>query len=184
MKDIQMKKDEITILKSMMVKLDDSNALLVALQYHSELHEDGLKAGKTDRSKTRYRWIARTANIEELKKKIMEMSDDSNALAKCKWPGDTSGWYTATGAGCANIEIASWLSMKLKKIKSWEDGMKALDGWEGKTKTHEARQNLKAKYETEGFEDTTAPGTTISLKDKVTLLKNIGHTFIKNVAKV
>lgn len=179
-----MKKDEIAILKSTMVKLDADHALLVALQYHSELHEDGLKAGKTDRSKTKYRWIARTVKIEDLKQKIMDMSDDANALVKCKWPGDTSGWYTATGAGSANIEIASWLSMKLKKIREWDEGMKIFDGWENKTKTHEARQNLKAKYETEGFEDPTAPGVIVSLKDKATLLKNIGHTFIKNVAKV
>ena len=178
-----MKKDEITILKSMMLNLDDVNALIVALQYHSEIHEDGLKQGKTDRSKTRYRWIARTVKIEDLKKKIIEMSDDTNALVKYKWPDDPSDWYTAIGSGSDNIEIASWLAMKLKKIKKWDDGLKAFDGWETKTKTHEARQNAKAKYETEDFEDPTAPGVKISLKDKATLLKNIGHTFIKNVVK-
>ena len=166
-----------------MVKLDAANALLVAFQYHSEIHEDGLKQGKTDRSKTRYRWIARTVKIEDLKKKIVEMSDDTNALVKCKWPDDPSNWYIATGAGSANIEVASWLAMKLKKIKEWDEGVKLLDGWENKTSKHEARQNAKAKYETEDFEDPKAPGVKISLKDKATLLKNIGHTFIKNVVK-
>ena len=172
-----MLKDEIAILKSVMMKLDDTTAMVVVRQYHTEPNE----YGKVDRSKSKYRWIARIFKIEDLAKAIQALREDSNRLNKFRWPDDPWPWYTSAGYP-ENWKIAEWLMTKLKKLKSWEDGQKALAGWENATRSRKvAGYNNNAKYEVDGYLDST--GKQVSLADKNALLGYIGQNLIKVDAK-
>lgn len=170
---LSMLNDEIAVLKSLMIKLTDDTAMLVAYQYHVEHDENS----KVDRSKSKYRWIARVFKLEDLSNKIKWMFDDKNRLSKFKWPDDPLPYYT-TCKYPENGTIAKWLATKLKKIKSWEDGQKILVGWKNKTKKHAEGYNDKAKYQIDGYLD--EAGNSVSLTDKEALLKNVGKNLIKN----
>ena len=172
-----MLKDEISVLKSVMISLDPDTAVLVTYQYHTETNE----FSKVDRSKSRYRYIARVFKVEDLVKKIKEMREDANRLVKARWPDDPWPWYI-----CAkypeNGYVADWLAVKLKKIKSWEDGQKILSGFQTGTKKRIAGFNEKAKYEIEGYLD--KDGNQVSLADKASLLARVGQNLIKVNKKV
>lgn len=171
-----MLKDEITVVKSVMIKLDDTSAVLVTYQYHTEQNE----FSKVDRSKSKYRWMARVFKVDDLIKKISWMREDANRLSKFKWPDDPWPWYVCSGYP-EHWKIADWLSTKLKKIKTWEDGQKILAGWENKTKTRPEGYNKNAKYEVDGYLDN--DGKPVSLTDKQALLASIGKNLIKVNAK-
>ena len=64
---MSMLNDETTILKGIMMQLNEEAAVLVTLQYHTEKNE----FSKVDRSKSKYRWFARIFKIEDLKKKTL-----------------------------------------------------------------------------------------------------------------
>lgn len=167
-----MLKDEITVVKSVMINLDEDTAMLVTYQYHTETNE----YSKVDRSKSRYRYMARVFKIEDLVTKIKQMREDANRLSKFKWPNDPWPWYICAGYP-ENWKVADWLACKLKKIKSWEDGLKVLDGYKTGTKTRVAGFNDKAKYDIEGYVDEN--GNTVSLIDRDALLKLVGQNLIK-----
>lgn len=168
-----MLKDEIAILKAVMMQVDDNTAMLVTLQYHTEKNPD---TGKLDRSKSYYRWLARVFKLDDLKAKIKWCMQDENALAKFKWPGDTSPWWICAANDSNNKTIGKWLNTKLKKLKTWNDGQLALKGWQSKTAKREAGYNEAAKYETEGY--LTESGSTISLTDQKAILENVGKNLI------
>jgi hypothetical protein len=169
----QMLKDESSLLKSMMIRIDDNHILLVTQQYHTELNDQG----KTDRSKSKYRWLARVFTDDSLKDLIKTMYDDANRLNRFRWPNDPDPWYICVGNDSTNAIGANWLSMKLKKLRTWEDGLKFLDGWQTETKKREAGYNLAAKYETEDY--LMENGEKISLKDKDALLKCVDQNLYK-----
>ena len=168
-----MLKDESQLLKSLMVRVDDNTILLVTEQYHTERND----LGKVDRSKSKYRWLARVFSNDSLRNLISELYDDANRLNRFRWPKDPDPWYICGDNSSTNGVIASWLSIKLKKIMTWEDGMKKLDGWETKTALREAGYNLSAAYDTEDYTDEN--GQLVSLKDKDALLKRVDQTLYK-----
>lgn len=176
-KHMPMLKDEITVVKSLLIKLDLDHSMLVTYQYHTEPND----MGKVDRSKSKYRWMARVFKTDDLIKKINWMRLDENRLSKFKWPNDPWPWYVSSGYP-EHWKIADWLATKLKKIKSWEDGQKFLQGWETKTKHRAEGFNKNAKYEIEGYLD--EKGQTVSLVDKAALLKRVGQNLIKVKSKV
>ena len=169
---MSMLKNEISVLKSIMISLDDKTAMLVTRQYHTEPNE----FGKVDRSKSRYRWMARVFKLENLIKKIQWMREDTNRLNKFKWPDDPWPWYICAGYP-ENWKVADWLMIKIKKMKSWEDGQKVLAGWENATKNRTARYNKTAAYAVDGYLDNS--GKQVSLTDKKTLLECVGQNLIK-----
>ena len=170
---MSMLKDEVSVLKSVMVQLDSETAVLVSLQYHVEPGENG----KTDRSKSKYRWLARVFKLADLKSKIEWCYRDENRLNRFKWPDDPDPWYICAGGDSENRRIGDWLATKLKKIQTWENGLKTLDGWETKTKKRQAGYNASAKYDTDDYLD--PAGNKVSLKDKDELLKHVGQNLYK-----
>ena len=169
---MSMLNDEITILKSLAISLDQDTAVLVTFQYHTETNE----SSKVDRSKSRYRYMARVFKVSDLVNKIQEMRDDANRLSKFKWPDDPWPWYICAGYP-ENWRVADWFATKLKKIKTWEEGQKILNGYKTGTKTKMAGYNEKAKYEIDGYLDSN--GSQVSLADRDALLKLVGHNLIK-----
>ena len=174
---MSMLKDEISVLKSVMISLDADTAVLVTYQYHTETNE----FSKVDRSKSRYRYMARVFKTADLIKKIQEMREDVNRMSKAKWPDDPWPWYICTEYP-ENWRVADWLAVKLKKIKTWEDGQKVLAGFQTGTKKRIAGFNEKAKYEIEGYLD--KDGNQVSLADKASLLARVGQNLIKVNKKV
>lgn len=169
---MSMLKDEITILKSLMVSLDNDTAMLVTFQYHTETNE----YSKVDRSKSKYRYMVRVFKIEDLVKKIAWMREDANRLNKFKWPDDPWPWYICAGYP-ENWRVADWLACKLKKIKKWKDGQQLLAGFKPATAKQTAHFNDKAKYELNGYLD--KDGNEVSITDRNALLKHVGQNLIK-----
>lgn len=169
---MSMLNDEITVLKSMIIQLDQNISMLVTYQYHTETNE----SSKVDRSKSRYRYMARVFKTEDLVKKIAWLREDKNRMSKFKWPDDPWPWFISAGYP-ENWKVADWLATKLKKIKTWEDGQKALAGYKTGTKTKLAGYNEKAKYEIDEYLDN--EGNKVSLTDKAALVKLVGKNLIK-----
>lgn len=170
-----MLKDEATILKSIAIKLSDDVAVLVTKQYHTE---ENPATGKIDRSKSKYRWMARVFKIEDLSEKIKWMLKDENRLTKFKWPNDPWPYYVSA-IYPEHYKIAAWLMSKLKKLKDWDEGQKILAGWKNATKTHKvADYNKNAAYDVDGYVD--EAGNIVSLTNKDELLKRVGQNLVKN----
>lgn len=180
-----MLKDEITVVKSLIISLNDDNdtnmmdgdAILVTRQYHTEPNE----FGKVDRSKSKYRWMARVFKVKDLVAKINWMREDANRLNKFKWPDDPWPWHVCSGYP-EHWKIADWLTTKLKKIRTWEEGQMFLKGWETKTKHRDAGYNDNAKYDVDGYLD--KDGNSVSLTDRNALRARIGQNLIKVDSKI
>lgn len=167
-----MLKDEITVVKSLMMQVDKDIAMLVTYQYHTETNE----FSKIDRSKSKYRWMARVFKTDDLVKKITSMREDANRLNKFRWPNDPWPWYICAGYP-ENWKVADWLLTKYKKIKTWDEGQKILAGWKSSTSKRQEGFNEKAKYEIDGYLD--KDGKPVSLADKQAILDHLGDNLIK-----
>lgn len=167
-----MKKDEFTILKACSFKLDDEKICIATLQYHTEDDEDG----KTMRSKSRYRWLARVMKLEDAKAELENLDSEENRLERWTWPNDPS-WdgYIATNDS-TNDRAAAWLNCRLKKLASWDEAQKILAGIK-----KNGLENKNAAYDTEDYicED----GSKISLTDLEALKKQVGKSIHKELLR-
>lgn len=168
---VPMLKDVFTVLKAISFKVDDQKMCIVTLQYHTELDDDG----KTSKTKSRYRWLARVVNIEEARQKVAWLCDDSRRLERWAWPNDPS-WdgFIATDKS-TNDKFSSWLNLRVKKCVDWDMGQKLLKGW----KKTEEEYNLNAAYDTEGYQ--TESGEIISLTDRESLKKQLNKNLWKEL---
>lgn len=173
----KMKKDEATLLKSLMVELDDNTVLLVTHQYHTEPRESD---GKPDRDKSRYVWISRVMAKDEVNAWAKWCWDDEHRLGRWTWPGTEQKWpfhlLVNKDGDCRSV--SSWLMTKLKKLMPWEDGIKQIYGWKPKTKSHPTAEYIKkAMYVHDSY--TADNGDVLDLDDKEALLKHIGQNLIR-----
>ena len=168
-------KDEWTLLKSVSIKLDDTTVMIVTYQYHTEPNS----LGKVDRSKTRYRHLARVFKIADGHNLANSLFDDNQRLNRYKIPEDPTDYYFCIGNG-NNTEIAKWILRKIKKAKPWDEGIKLLNGWKNATEKQEAGYNDNAKYATEGYLD--SEGNVHSILDKEDMFKMIGRTLVVDKA--
>lgn len=181
----KMKKDEATMLKSLMVELDDNTVLLVTQQYHTEPRESD---GKPDREKSRYIWISRVMTKDEVNAWAKWCWADENRLGRWKWPGTENAWpfYLLVNKDGDCRAASSWLMTKLKKLMAWKDGIMQIYGWKKETKSHPIGEyQKKAMYVHEGY--TADNGDIVDLTDREALLKHIGqnlvHAGVKDIAK-
>lgn len=171
-----MLEDEMCVLKSMVFSIDDENAVFVSYQYHSEPKDTGIG---NDLSKSRRRWYALVAKKSQLKSIAASLWDAGDARAKM--PLDTSKWFVCFGNNkpATSLYLGEHMYLKLKKMFSWEDGMKMLDGWQSKTSHRKATFNSNAKWADSGYK---APdGEEVSLRDKAALLKHAGQPLVLDV---
>ena len=172
--------DEMQVLKAQLIELDDDTVMLATFQYHTE-KMDSIEGQKVDRSKSRYRWLARGFGKAEYRSEIQRLMQDDVRDSKFKWWNDPNwnGYITISDCDCATV--ARFMNMKLKKLRDWDIGQKLLDGWHSATKTKPEGYNHNARYETEGY---TAPdGSIVSLRDRNALLKLKGANLWKEVQK-
>ena len=168
-----MLKDEMEMLKSTSMKVDDSHIMVVAMQYHSEKTDQG----KRNTKKSMYRYFAKVLSIEDWQKKLDYMFSDEHRLEKFKIQNDPSGYYLVVNKDCTNYNVANWLEGKIRKVKSWEDGQKILKGFKNKTASHEAQYVEKAKYLVDKYQ--TENGDVLDITDVDALLKHVGQNLIR-----
>lgn len=168
----KMLKDEMAVVKATSMALTDDVVMIVTEQYHTETGD----TGKVDRSKSFYKWVACIKNKADLKKKIDWYLDDANRLERGTWIDNKFKYFFCVGNSSENFRIGEWFATKLKKMKTWENGQKAINGWETKTAQREEGYNPGAKYVTDGY--VCDNGETISITDKEALLKHVGETIV------
>lgn len=161
-----MKPDEMQILKAVGIKLSDDAILIATAQYHTEKNPD---TGKNDRTKSRYRWLARVCDVHKLHATVQEMLSDAHRLEEWKWPSDPSWPGKIYTRDSTKYYGGKWLAVRLKKAVEWEDGMRVFDGDRYLT----GDINRGATYETEGYKADN--GDIVSLRDREALLKHIGQ---------
>lgn len=169
----KMLKDEIQIIKAVLMEVDDDTVALVTEQYHTEVDET---TGKTDRSKSMYRWVARAWKKDDYKDMVRRLMDDSRRLERGRWPDDKLDYFLCVGNGSENSRIASFFDQKLKKLRTWEYGQKVLQGWQTKTAKRDEGYNPGSKYVVDGYVGPN--GKKYSITDKATFLNNIGVNLI------
>lgn len=172
---MELKSDEMGILKGTAVKLDDNTVLLVTMQYHTERDP---ATSKLDRSKSRYRWLARVDTEANFRAMIADMKQDANRLNPWKWPNDPSWEGSIVYTDSGNLVGSRWYTMKLKKMVDWETGLKIFNGFKPNLEAKgQDPYNAKAKYDTEAYVAT--DGTTVNLTDKDALLAHVGQNLVK-----
>lgn len=167
----KMLKDEMSVIKSVMVEIDPDTVVLVTDQYHTEKND----LGKVDRSKSEYRWLARVMTKAEVKKMIDWCYADENRLNRWRWPNDKSKFYVAP-ADSQNSKVGNWLENKLKKIRTWDYGMKVFKGWETQTAKRQEGYNPAAAYVVDGY--VADNGDIVSITDREALLKHVGQNLL------
>lgn len=161
--------DEVAILKAQSIEIDENTILIVTQQYHTEKNAQG----KTDRAKSKYRWLARVFTKDDLKKTIDFYYSDAQRLQKSRWPNDPDPWYLCCGNDCSGAVVGKFFENKLKKTRSWEDGQKFLAGWQTQTANRVGAYNAGAVYPIENFK--AENGDIVSLADKKALLAHVGQ---------
>lgn len=172
----RMKKDEMAILKALMVKLDNDDngyVMLVANRYHTEFGDNG----KINRDKSRYEYIAKVMKHNDWVALINECMDDSRRLETFAWENDD--WHIFVNKDSTNYAVGKWFINKLKKPYSWDDGMKVLHGWKKGTAKRVEGFAPKDAYATSEYK--ALDGELISIEDKDAVLKHVGELLIHSV---
>jgi len=168
------KSDEMCLLKAASIKLADDIGLIYTLQYHTE---------KGDRSKSKYRWLGRVVKISELKNEVIEFKKPENRMNPWMWWNDPTWTGKILSKDSTLGAAADFFRMKLKKMQSWEDGLKTLNGY-NKKKSLEEKVEVYEDVKMYDTEDVNVEGGgTVSLKDREALLKLVNKNLYKDVVK-
>jgi len=172
-----MKIDQFVILKACCFKLDDNPAdnkiCIATLQYHIEKDADD----KPIRSKSRYRWLARVTTLDDVKNAITDLESDAKRLEPWKWPNDPS-WDGNVATDDSNgARGSAWLACRLKKLMTWEEGQRILQG--GK-KNPNAEINRNAAYDLEDYQ-IQGEERKINLNDREALKGLVGKNLSKEL---
>lgn len=148
------------------MQVDEETCLIVTRQYHTE--EDP-ETGKTARGKSAYRWLGRVWKLSDMRAMGNEMFSDAKRLLPWHWPNDPTWKGRILTSDSTNYQFSKWISCKIGKMTSWENGQKLLAGWSKKEQCFKP----KDAYPTENY--LTESGTTVSLKSKEDLLKHVNE---------
>ena len=165
----KMLKDEMQVIKSIMVEVDPNTVLLLTQQYHTEEGDNG----KVDRSKSQYRWMGRIMEKDEVTKTIQWCLDDQNRLARWRWPNDKLSYYICINNGSECSNAGHWLLTKLHKLRPWDIGLKYFKGWKPQTKAKPEAYNTNWGYAVDNY--VCDNGDVICLTDREAVLKHVGQ---------
>lgn len=165
--------NEIEMLKSVPMYIDDKHIMIVSEQYHAEKTPDG----RRNKDKSMYRWFAKIKTVEAWNAYIKDLFSDEKRLEKHIIPNDTCGYDLCVNKSTTNGAIADWLTTKIKKVLSWEDGQKKLKGWKNKTSCHDECYDPNIAYDTDGY--IAENGDTVDLTNKDVLLNYVDQNLIK-----
>jgi len=168
------KQNEIVILKSAAVKLNDDNMMLLNFMYHTADKE----AKKTGNDKSFYRYEGTVMKIADFKSKIDEYKSDAHAMETWTWPTKDPWWkkdYFIAYYGDKTKKIASkWYKHRLSKMMTWENFMKlAKDGIKMTAKGPKSYDT--ARYELNDY--VTEDGIKFDITSPDEMLKHAGKCF-------
>lgn len=155
--------NEVSLMKGVCCKLNDEVCLTLGFFAHTE---------KQARDKSEYFYFGRVDKITDLEAEANEITSGANAIKTWSWPNMEK--YNAVVYNNDNTQRSggNWYKNKLKKIVSFEQFVKILDGWKESKKTY----NDNAKYVSTNY--VAVDGTKIAdLKTaKDDLIKLVGKT--------
>jgi hypothetical protein len=163
--------NEIVILKSASVRLDESTIAILTYMYHAE---------KTNRALSFYKYVGRVISTDEFKREIREMNEDENRLKPWKFPHKslqdfTVGYdYTFT-----NHKGAMWGMMRLEKLMDWDSFIKLIRDGVKVQKNGKVKQNDSSKYAVDEY--ITEDGVTFNIDSPESLLAIKGKCFEKDL---
>lgn len=171
-----MKKDEMSILKSIMIRLDENDndpvLMLVAHRYHTERGDNG----KIDKAKSEYQFIMKAMKQSDWQK-VIDLAHGQTMLEQFTWENDK--WHLFVNKDSTNYAVGKWIYNKSQKLVDWEMGLKLLGGWKKATAKRVENVSVKDAYPTDEY---VAPdGEKISIIDKEAVLKHIGELCIRQV---
>ena len=171
-----MKKDEMSVVKSVMIRLtEDSNdpvLMLVAHRYHTERGDNG----KIDKSKSEYQFIMKAMKASEWQV-LIDHSHGDKMLEPFEWENDK--WHLFVNKDSTNYAVGRWIYNKSQKQVDWETGLKLLSGWKKTTAKRVENVSAKDAYMTDDY--VTPSGEKISIIDKEVVLKHVGELCIRTV---
>ena len=167
--------NEIAILKSCAVKLDDDLVAISAYVFHTA----DRKANPEDKSW--YKYICYVDKISKIEADIESRKSPEHRLETWMWksPAWADSYHLAYDYGSNNAKAARWFTSKLKKTLTWDkyvrivkDGVKTLS-----TKGQE-KFYTGAAYDIDGYCD--SDGNLYNITDKASLMKLEGKMIWKD----
>jgi len=167
------KTNEIVILKTTSVKLNDDIMMLLNFMYHTA-DKEAKKAG----DKSFYRYEGRVIKINDFKSMIDEYKSDAHAMETWKWPTKSEWWkpdYYLAYYGDKTKKMASkWYKRRLSKMISWEAFMDlAKNGTKHTAKGPKSSDS--AKYELNDY--ITDDGQKLNITSPDEMLKYVDKSF-------
>lgn len=168
------KLNEIVILKSSAVQLDQDTMMLLNCMYHTADKE----AKRNGADKSFYRYEGRVMKIADFKAMIDDYKSDAHAMETWTWPTKDPWWkpeYFISYFGDKTKKVASkWYKNRLSKIMSWDNFLKlAKDGVKMTAKGPKTSDS--AKYELNDY--VTEDGQKFSIDTPETMLKLVNKSF-------
>lgn len=175
------KPNEVSILKTQSVKLDNDTTMILTYMFHTA-DKEARKAG-TDKSF--YRYEGRIVKNEDLKAEIHALMQDDVALQQYVWPTKSKSWNSAWwlgyyGSKTTNKEAAQWLRRQMNKAIAWTDFLELAKNGVKRTakgiKTYPA-----ARYDLTGYELDDGAAFSLDTAEPQSLVSQAGKTFSKPV---
>ena len=166
-----LKSNEIVILKSASVKLNEDTVAILTYMYHAE---------KTNRAASFYKYVGRVVKLDDLKREILKMNEDSNKLNPWIWPcEELKDYVVGYDYEFTNGKGAMWYLMRYNKLMDWDSFIKLIRDGIKVTKNGKVTQNDSAKYAVDEY--ISESGETFNIDGPETLLKYVGQTFVKDL---
>ena len=170
------KPNEIAILKSAVVKLDEDHLMFLGLMFHTADKE--AKRNGTDSSFYRYEGtVFKTADFKQM---LESWRSDAHAMEDWTWPTKDPWWkptYYISYFGDHNKKTgAKWFGNRFKKILDW-DAFLELATKGTKMTAKGPKTSDSAKYELSGY--TTEDGQKLDIKSPTEMKAFLGKCFGK-----
>lgn len=167
------KENQIAILKSQTVKLDDNTIMFLCYMFHT-----ADKEAKLNGQKSFYRYEGFVMKTEDFKNMLDEMKSDAHAMETWTWPTKDPWWkpeyYLAYYYDSTKLQGAKWYKNRFKKILTWDAFMDlAKNGVKHTAKGQ--RTSESAKYELDNY--VTDDGQQFNIDSPETMLKLVGKCF-------
>ena len=171
-----MKKDEMSILKSIMIRLDENDTdpvlMLVAHRYHTERGDNG----KIDKAKSEYQFIMKAMKQSDWQK-VIDLAHGQTMLEQFTWENDK--WHLFVNKDSTNYAVGRWIYNKSQKQVDWDTGLKCLGGWKKATAKKVENVSIKDAYLTDEY--VTPSGEKISITNKEAVLKHLNELCIRPI---
>lgn len=165
--------NEVSLMKGVSCKLDDDTCLTLVFFAHTESHA---------RDKSEYFYAGRIDKISDLENEVKTMLLDENRVKLWSFPGLKKYSSIVYDHDDKNAKGATWYNNKLKKLVSWDDFVKIVNGYKATRKTY----NENAKYVIKNYVSTNGVKIDDITADKSKLIALVGQQIFhfKNMSEL